>query len=68
MDFSCNENKNFLQQTCWSFNMHTFAKYEIIWQNYPLKLDITLLEYMWILFCQTFNLLGQVQQFPYFFP
>ena len=22
-------------------NMHTFAKYEIIWQNYPLKLAIT---------------------------
>jgi len=22
-------------------NMHTFAKYEIIWENYPLKLAIT---------------------------
>ena len=41
MDFSCNENENSFGKLVDHSNIHTYAKYEIIWVNYHFKLVIT---------------------------
>ena len=41
MDFSCKEKKTSFGKLVGQYNIHTYEKYEIIWENYPLKLTIT---------------------------